>query len=217
MDYLKHYNLLMSKAQNRILDEYVESHHIIPRCMGGTDDINNLVDLTPEEHYLAHQLLVKMYPEHTGLAFAANMMCTNRPSNKVYGWIRRRISHNMKGDNNPMRKYPDKNNFNRNGKDHPAYGRRLTEQQKQLLSEAKLGDKNPNYGIKPWKHSMANAKTVGMWKRANEYYDWWCVHGPNGHNPMARAFNEKYCGTHGTMIKYFKTLFPGFNSSELLP
>ena len=27
--------------------------------MGGTDDEENLVELTPEEHYVAHQLLVK--------------------------------------------------------------------------------------------------------------------------------------------------------------
>ena len=36
-------------------------HHIIPRHMGGTDDPTNLVELTVEEHALAHK---KLYEEH---------------------------------------------------------------------------------------------------------------------------------------------------------
>lgn len=34
-----------------------ENHHIIPKCIGGTDDVNNLVNLTPREHYICHKLL----------------------------------------------------------------------------------------------------------------------------------------------------------------
>ena len=36
-------------------------HHIIPRHMGGTDDPENLVFLTPEEHAKAHQELYEKY------------------------------------------------------------------------------------------------------------------------------------------------------------
>lgn len=92
MNYKKIYNDLILRGQNRILKGYKESHHIIPRCLGGTDDIENLVDLTPEEHYLAHQLLVKIYPNNDKLIFAAAMMIPNRPSNKLYGWLRRKLS-----------------------------------------------------------------------------------------------------------------------------
>lgn len=67
-------------------------HHIIPRCMGGSDEHDNLVELTAEEHYVAHQLLVKMYPHDNKLIYAANMMCVNatQRNNKAYGWIRRK-------------------------------------------------------------------------------------------------------------------------------
>jgi hypothetical protein len=54
MNYFKIYKSLIERAINRNLEEYTESHHIIPRCMNGTDDIENLVNLTPEEHYIAH-------------------------------------------------------------------------------------------------------------------------------------------------------------------
>jgi len=92
MNYKKIYESLIERGKTRILDQYTENHHIIPRCMGGSDDQDNLVRLTPEEHYVAHQLLVKIYPENYSLAKAAAMMVSNRPSNKLYGWLRRRFA-----------------------------------------------------------------------------------------------------------------------------
>jgi len=92
MNYSKIYDKLIEKAKNRNIEGYCERHHIIPRCMGGSDDKENLVDLTPEEHYLAHQLLVKIYPDNLKLVKAAVMMIPSRPNNKMYGWLRRRFS-----------------------------------------------------------------------------------------------------------------------------
>lgn len=142
MDYLKHYNLLIERSRNRDLDQYTEQHHVIPKCMGGNDDKNNLVDLTPEEHYLAHQLLVKIYPENSGLAHAANMMCVNRTNNKLYGWVRRRLSQSMKL-NNPNKGGNSRRQYNKiNGS--PNKGYKHTDDTKQLLSDLKKGDSNPN-------------------------------------------------------------------------
>ena len=97
MDYQKHYNKLCERAKTRNIDEYTEKHHILPRCLGGDDSPDNIVRLTPEEHYLAHQLLVKMYPDYNGLVWAALLMTghsssNNRSGNKTYGWLRRRHS-----------------------------------------------------------------------------------------------------------------------------
>lgn len=96
MNYQKHYGLLIERARVRKLEGYSERHHITPKCLGGNDDPDNLVDLTPEEHYIAHQLLVKMYPSHPGLVWAAikmtqNSFATTR-SNKLYGWLKRKHS-----------------------------------------------------------------------------------------------------------------------------
>lgn len=92
MNYQKIYDDLIGRAKCRALEGYTEIHHIIPRCMGGTDDLENLVSLTPEEHYVAHQLLVKIHPNNDSLIYAACMMVPNRPNNKLYGWLRRRLS-----------------------------------------------------------------------------------------------------------------------------
>ena len=95
MNYFKHYNQLIIRCKNRVLETYTENHHIVPRCMGGGDDADNIVSLTPEEHYVAHQLLTKMYPKNAALAKAAMMMTVNRSSNKIYGWLRKRHAKAM--------------------------------------------------------------------------------------------------------------------------
>jgi hypothetical protein len=92
MNYKKIYDNLVERGKIRILDDYGEFHHIVPRCIGGSDTSENLVKLTPEEHYLAHQLLIKIYPDNYALKKAAAMMIVNRPNNKMYGWIRREFA-----------------------------------------------------------------------------------------------------------------------------
>lgn len=92
MNYQQIYDKLIDRAKMRQLDGYKERHHVIPRCMGGLDVDENLVELTPEEHYVAHQLLVKIYPENDKLIYAAIMMIPSRPNNKLYGWLKRRWS-----------------------------------------------------------------------------------------------------------------------------
>lgn len=93
MNYKKIYDSLIERARTRQISGYTELHHIIPRCMGGSDDSSNLARLKPEEHYTAHLLLVKIYPDNYNLIYAAQMMVTGRPSNKLYGWLRRRYSN----------------------------------------------------------------------------------------------------------------------------
>lgn len=97
MNYQQHYDRLISRAVGRQRDfaEHLEQHHVVPKCLGGSDIMGNLVWLTPEEHFTAHQLLVKINPGHKGLAWAALKMCGNphgQRSNKMYGWLRKRHS-----------------------------------------------------------------------------------------------------------------------------
>lgn len=97
MDYSKHYNLLINKAKSRSgLEGYKERHHIIPRCMGGTDEPDNLIDLTAREHYLAHLLLLKMYPKNHKLAYAVHLMTSSTKfqirNNRSYEWVRKKVS-----------------------------------------------------------------------------------------------------------------------------
>lgn len=76
--FLNKYNRFISNIQSlgkRNL-EYYETHHIIPRCMGGTDDIHNLINLSFREHFLAHWMLYMAYPKNYKLANAFHFMCS---------------------------------------------------------------------------------------------------------------------------------------------
>lgn len=103
MDYHAHYDRLITRAKGRQLEGYSERHHVVPKCLGGSDDPENIVRLTGSEHFVAHLLLVKMHPENPSLAYAAYMMTVksrahngNRSRNKLYGWLRQRISSEAK-------------------------------------------------------------------------------------------------------------------------
>ncbi len=58
--YTKCYYNIIRKASNRINVGYVEIHHIVPRSMGGSDEVSNLIKLTAREHFVCHLLLTKM-------------------------------------------------------------------------------------------------------------------------------------------------------------
>lgn len=70
MNYYKIYNQLIEHAviRNSVKlkhDDpnyvYLETHHIVPKSLGGKNDKSNLVNLTAREHYIAHLLLFKYY------------------------------------------------------------------------------------------------------------------------------------------------------------
>jgi hypothetical protein len=113
MNYQKIYNNLINRATQRATEGYVEKHHIVPRCLGGTDAKENIINLYPEEHYLAHLLLCKVNKSNSKLLYAAmnmtsgSMINNGNRNNKAYGWLRRQYAESMSGDNNPNRRNPE--------------------------------------------------------------------------------------------------------------
>lgn len=160
MDYKAHYTRLMDRSKGRVLDGYTETHHIQPRCLGGSDELDNLAVLTAEEHYVAHLLLVKMYPEHKGLLFAAIAMTGGNAhqgrSNKIYGWLRKRWAEKLRGrevssETREKLSIAKRGNAIRSGQSHTAEtkakmsqtakGRVFSPEHKEALRLAKLGKK----------------------------------------------------------------------------
>lgn len=98
MNYRKHYDNLIKKSLSRNLHKsiYVEQHHIIPKCLGGVNRKSNIVSLLPHEHFVAHQLLVRIHPTHAGLKYALYKMTLNtqkmKRNNKQYSWIKKELS-----------------------------------------------------------------------------------------------------------------------------
>lgn len=86
MNYSKIYNRLVSNKTKRKKDKntYYESHHIIPRCLGGSDEVSNLVLLTAREHFIAHRLLSKIYPQDLNLKLAVLFMASTETLGEIY-------------------------------------------------------------------------------------------------------------------------------------
>lgn len=63
---------------NNKLGLYKEKHHIIPRCMAGTNAPENLVYLTARRHFIIHRLLTKIYPNNSKIWYAFHSMFMNK-------------------------------------------------------------------------------------------------------------------------------------------
>jgi hypothetical protein len=70
MNYQRIYDQIIDRAKERTLEGYKEKHHIIPKCMGGSNEKQNLVELTAREHFICHWLLCRVYPENKKLGHA---------------------------------------------------------------------------------------------------------------------------------------------------
>ncbi len=102
MNYQKIYDDLIYRAKTREeLSGYVEKHHIIPRCLGGTDSKDNLVRLTYREHFVCHKLLCKIYPGNIKLMYAMSFMIYSSSKNprivssKDFSYVKSLIAPHM--------------------------------------------------------------------------------------------------------------------------
>jgi hypothetical protein len=123
--YEKWYINLIDKGltRNKEKEEGYELHHIIPRCLGGKDSKNNLVKLTLREHFIAHKILVKVYPDNHKLKYAVRIIFNiqgqsiNRTS-REYEKYKKEAENNFK--NKVIVKDKDGNTF-KVDRDDPRY------------------------------------------------------------------------------------------------
>ena len=81
----KHYKDLDLKKSREL---YTESHHIIPRCLGGSNEKDNLVRIPARVHFLLHWMLYKIY-KTPSLAHAWNIMtATGKYTSQSFAYAR---------------------------------------------------------------------------------------------------------------------------------
>ena len=156
MDYLKHYDLLISRARLRSKpDGYVEQHHINPKCLGGGDESENLVFLTAKEHFVAHQLLAKVYGGK--LVYAATLMSRNKTyCSRQYAWLKIRMSKELSSDTERAAKISASLKGKSKSKEHTTNWLEArhkngsffshSPERRATLRDNMLGEKNPMFG-----------------------------------------------------------------------
>jgi len=148
MNYTQIYNQLIERAkQRKSVDGYKEIHHIIPRSEGGTDESDNLVELTGREHFIAHKLLWMENP--TFSRSAAFMMMSN--SRKItwgsfYESVRKEFNESP---NHPLR-----NKHIRLKQLEVVMGVPKSEEHRRKISEANKGKPKSKEHIEKMKASL---------------------------------------------------------------
>ena len=152
-------NILNTRGRHGCGDEYYEKHHVLPRCMGGTDKEDNLIDLFAKEHFVAHKLLALENPKNAKLQYAWWCMCSCKEYNgkRIYDIsaedfeeARVRCSSFLKNrviSEDTRRKQKE---LALKGENHPWYGKHHTEKTKMKMKANHAdvsGEKNPMYGV----------------------------------------------------------------------
>lgn len=128
-------NILETRGRFACEDEYHERHHIVPKCVGGTNDKDNLIDLFAREHFIAHKLLAEENPENNKLIYAWACMAFASNGNEQryelspeeYEEARISFSKAIGGENNPM--------FGRTGEQHPSFGRHIEKEKHPMFGK----------------------------------------------------------------------------------
>lgn len=155
MDYTAVYNLIIQRAKSRILEEYGEMHHIIPTCIGGTNQTQNKVKLTAKEHFIAHRLLAKMHPNEPKLKYALFLMGTRiKCSSRTYQMLREEFVSSLKSDVERSQKISKSHLGKKRTQQHnenwynsrSKTGWKCPESKREQQKISMKGDKNPMFG-----------------------------------------------------------------------
>jgi hypothetical protein len=147
MDYKKIYESIIEKAKSedrqKRLGIYYENHHILPRCMGGSDKKENLVLLTGREHFVCHKLLTVIYPHNRKLALAFHKMAFSK--RKIYGMTNRDYEYARKLISEIPLSKEERTNIGKRtkGKTYEELYGDKAEEQKEKRRQALLGKKRP--------------------------------------------------------------------------
>jgi hypothetical protein len=156
------YTAITDRARTRKLNGYTERHHILPRSLNGTDDKNNLVDLTAREHFICHWLLTKMYTGEAKakMIYALNgMKRSNTFAQRYKTKITARVYENLKKEFSAI------HSTNMKGRDPWNKGVPITEEQREKNRIAATGKKRSAEAI-----AKTVAKQTGQ-KRSQETKD----------------------------------------------
>ena len=156
-------NIIKTRGRFACGEEYHERHHITPKCLGGKDENDNLIDLFAKEHFIAHKLLAQENPDKDSLVYAWSCMAFVKGNHQEryeltaeeYEEARKAISEVMRNriiteeTREKMRKASQAKVKN------PEY----IQKQKSSHKGLQAGENNPMFGKK---HTETTRKKIGL-------------------------------------------------------
>jgi len=159
MDYKKIYNEICNTTYK---DQYIEKHHIIPKCLNGSNEKENIALLSAKAHYIAHWLLCKIYPNNKKISFAFWTMNNRDKTKKRYitskGYAFAKLKRKDALKNNTFAKgskrsleFKKRMSESKKEEKHPMFGKKHKEETLLKMKEARkkyIGKDHPRYGKK---------------------------------------------------------------------
>ncbi len=150
------YQNITDRARSRTLEGYVERHHVVPRSLGGSDDVGNLVSLTAREHFVCHWLLTKIYTGEARYKMinAMYIMRAEGPyqkryeskiTSRVYNTLREEYSKYI-SNLNKGRVQPLEENIKQKAAQTGRKRAPFSDEWREKMSKSKQGENNNRYG-----------------------------------------------------------------------
>jgi hypothetical protein len=138
--YFKYYYSIIRRAKSRDISGYKERHHIIPKSLGGSNDKENLVDLTAREHFICHLLLTKITEgkNKRSMIFALNALSTLENEHQ--------IRHRSRMYDLSRRLFAEEQSKVMAGLGNPMFGKKHSEESKRKMSNSHKGKIPWNFG-----------------------------------------------------------------------
>lgn len=146
--YRKLYIKLIERCEYMTKEElsgYNERHHIIPKCMNGSDTEDNIIVVPVRYHIMLHILLTEIFPDDKKILLASSIMLYGNEerresiekhfSTRTVARLRENASKAKIGReiSEETRK---KLSIAKSGKNHPLYGKKMSEETKRQMSES---------------------------------------------------------------------------------
>ena len=202
MNYQRIYDQIIDRAKTRQIEGYYETHHIIPKCIGGLNRKSNTVKLTAKEHFICHRLLCEIYPEHIGLKSALWFLINAarvyqkryNPSGKIYENIKKEYS--IAQSKNMIGKKQSKET--RQKKSQTLTGMRKSKEHSLNISKAKTGRGNHMFGVTGYNNKRS--KPVTQYDLQMNFVQEW----PNG-KIASEQLKISYVGINNCCLNRIKS------------
>ena len=180
-------NILETRGRFACGEEYHERHHIVPKCIGGSNDEDNLIGLFAREHFEAHRLLALENPEVDSLVYAWwNMSHINKANGRNYEisseeYEEAKIAFSIMHSKRLKGMFAGEKNYfydtHMYGDKNPMFGKHHTEESKKKNSESNKAnwtdDKRKSFGEIRKGRNNPNSRMIYQYDKNGNFIRVW--------------------------------------------
>lgn len=161
LKYLNLYIRIIDRCLSMTKEELscvTEKHHILPKCMGGSNKKDNIVVLPVRYHIMAHIVLSEAYPDNFKLGYATlfttsyiervkdrSTILQKSFSTRFLAQARETAIKSIKKEGERIKKSGERKGIN-----NPMFGKHLSDETKKKISESRKGYKLTEEQRKKW-------------------------------------------------------------------